>query len=285
MTGKELNNPDSADVVVVFNRYALWYFGTDGKTPAGQYDLVSVALHELAHGLGFITLMNVAGGEGSWGGGTSYPAIYDRFVRNGSSTLLIDVSVFRNPSPALAWELTSDNIFFDGPNARAANSAQPPKLFAPAGWSASSIGHLNELAFPAGDLNSLMTPELAMAEAVHSPGPVALGVLADLGWSTITSTAANEMQTTHLSEVQILSNYPNPFNPATTVQFYLPYPTHLTLSVYNTLGERVEMLVNEDRGPGYHRVGFDGTNLASGVYFCRIQTRDIVRTIRLSLLR
>ena len=80
-------------------------------------------------------------------------------------------------------------------------------------------------------------------------------------------------------------NYPNPFNPATTIRYGLPVRTNVTLSVYNALGQRVATLVDGEQEAGLHEAKFDGSALASGVYFYRIQTPGFVRTMRLELVR
>lgn len=68
-------------------------------------------------------------------------------------------------------------------------------------------------------------------------------------------------------------NYPNPFNPTTTIPFAVPRASHVTLSVYNTLGQHVETLIDADVPAGDHAVQFDGSGLASGVYFYRLDAR------------
>jgi hypothetical protein len=87
------------------------------------------------------------------------------------------------------------------------------------------------------------------------------------------------------TEFLLNQNYPNPFNPTTTIRYALAQRSHVTLSVYNTLGQQVSTLVNETQDSGSHDVRFDGSGLASGVYFYRLQAGNFVQTKKLLLLR
>jgi hypothetical protein len=80
-------------------------------------------------------------------------------------------------------------------------------------------------------------------------------------------------------------NYPNPFNPSTTIRYTLPHKSAIQLAIFNTLGQEVAQLVNEEKEAGYHEVKFDGTGLSSGVYFYRIQDGSFTQTRKLLLLR
>ena len=75
--------------------------------------------------------------------------------------------------------------------------------------------------------------------------------------------------------VHLEQNYPNPFNPATTVGYTVPERSHVTLTIFNTLGEKVADLVNGEVEAGYHDVRFDARNLASGVYLYRLRVRPL----------
>lgn len=178
-------SPGSPHITANFNSdFTNWYFGTDGLTPPDRYDLMSVCLHELGHGLGFVGSMDVANnGVGSWGLGTGFPIIYDRFAENALMQQLIDTNLFPNPSVQLAGQLQSNQLFFDGSQVRAANGASPVRIYAPIVWDpGSSFSHFNEVTFPSGNANSLMTPQIGLGEAIHAPGPVGLALLRDLGW-------------------------------------------------------------------------------------------------------
>jgi len=164
----------------VYNMNFDWYYGTDGNTPANQYDFLTTVLHEMGHGLGFAGSMTVdEGGFGYWGWAQDQdPAIYDRFTENGSGQALLG---FGNGTIALGDQLTSNNVYFDGPKANAANGSQRPPLYAPSSWvPGSSYSHLGEVFN--NTINALMTYSLSNGESVHDPGPVTKGLLQDLGW-------------------------------------------------------------------------------------------------------
>jgi hypothetical protein len=80
-------------------------------------------------------------------------------------------------------------------------------------------------------------------------------------------------------------NYPNPFNPVTTIRYGLPYRSEVILAMYDILGRQVSRLVDGEVEAGYHDVRFDGTRLASGIYFYRLSAGDYVETKQLLLLR
>jgi hypothetical protein len=85
--------------------------------------------------------------------------------------------------------------------------------------------------------------------------------------------------------VALFQNYPNPFNPSTTIRYALPIRAQVTLSVFNTLGQQVAVLVNENQEAGYHDVRFDGSGVASGVYFYRLRAGDYLSTRKFVILR
>ncbi len=84
---------------------------------------------------------------------------------------------------------------------------------------------------------------------------------------------------------ELLQNYPNPFNPSTTIRYALPVQSHVRLTLYNMLGQKVEDLVGEAQQAGYHEVRFEGTGLSSGVYFYQLQAGGFVEVKKLVVLR
>jgi hypothetical protein len=75
--------------------------------------------------------------------------------------------------------------------------------------------------------------------------------------------------------IGLLQNFPNPFNPATTIRYALPEAAVVRLAVFNAVGQRVADLVDETQAAGYHEVRFDGSTFSSGVYFYRLQVRPL----------
>jgi len=163
-----------------YNANYDWYFGLDGN-PGSKMDFVSVALHEIGHGLGFLGAMDVSGGMGSWDG-WGHPVVFDQFLEDGTGMPLLN---YASPSVALGNALTSNSVWFDGPNTNAANGGSRARLYAPASWKGgTSIYHLDEATYEGTD-NALMVWCLSAGEAIHDPGDVTSGILADIGWTTV----------------------------------------------------------------------------------------------------
>jgi hypothetical protein len=80
-------------------------------------------------------------------------------------------------------------------------------------------------------------------------------------------------------------NYPNPFNPTTVISYQVPSAGSVKVAVYDLTGREAATLVNELKQPGTYDVVFDGRNLASGVYFYRMQAGGFAETRRLLLLK
>lgn len=86
-------------------------------------------------------------------------------------------------------------------------------------------------------------------------------------------------------DFSLSQNFPNPFNPVTTIGFRLPVQSNVKLSVYDAEGRMVAGLINEKRQPGNYSVTFSGEDLPSGVYFCRINAGDFSDTRRMMLVK
>ncbi|PIF05419.1 MAG: hypothetical protein CSA36_06690 [Draconibacterium sp.] len=181
----DINPYGYPDIVCTFNKDINWYFGTDGQTPLELYDFVTVVLHEIAHGLGFTGFFNATEEIGTY---YYYEigdvAAFDLLVVNNLIQYLVDTTQFAAPSNDLFQALTSGRLYAQSLSAMYSNNNIPPRLYSPSSWdNGSSIYHLNDGTYPPSTGNSLMTHSIAKAEAVHDPGPLATGILDDIGWN------------------------------------------------------------------------------------------------------
>ncbi|NBC26865.1 MAG: hypothetical protein GVY08_08385 [Bacteroidetes bacterium] len=168
-----------------------WYFGTDANTPEGMTDFVTVVIHEIGHGIGFLGSMDANNDTriAEWGlpEDDRQPLIYDRFAVDGDRFNLIDERVYLNPSSNLYEALVGNRggVFFDGTDANATLQdfeADRAKLFTPEPYRAgSSYSHFDQETFRR-SINALMVPFIDRAFAIHTPGPLFCGTLSDMGW-------------------------------------------------------------------------------------------------------
>jgi hypothetical protein len=75
-------------------------------------------------------------------------------------------------------------------------------------------------------------------------------------------------------DFELSQNYPNPFNPSTRISYNLPSDSKVTLEVYNTSGEKLAVLVDENQSAGFYSVNFMNKNISSGVYIYRLTAID-----------
>ncbi len=81
-------------------------------------------------------------------------------------------------------------------------------------------------------------------------------------------------------------NYPNPFNPSTTIEFDLPFTTEVTMVIFDVLGKEVSQIYNNDVvKAGNHKINFDASKLASGIYFYQLRTKNFVKTRKMFMLK
>ena len=153
--------------------------------------------------------------------------------------------------------------------------------------------------FTAGSIDSTGTDTLSVASPLETDQTYYWRVRAHntAGWGSFSDVWSFSVVITGIddekqvpAEYSLSQNYPNPFNPSTTISYGLPAKSHLSLDVFNLLGQRVALLVDGDQEAGYNAVTFDGSGLASGVYIYRLQANPstgsgFVQTKRLLLLK
>lgn len=86
-------------------------------------------------------------------------------------------------------------------------------------------------------------------------------------------------------DYQLFQNYPNPFNATTRINFYLPQAGQVTLEIYNILGQKLKMLINQPMPKGPHEINFTLSSNASGLYFYRIKAGDFTAVKKMIYLR
>ena len=88
-----------------------------------------------------------------------------------------------------------------------------------------------------------------------------------------------------INSYNLSNNYPNPFNPSTTIRYSIPKQSHITLKIYDIIGREVAILVNEEKPAGNYQIGFNAANLPSGVYFYQLKAGSYVETNKMVLLK
>lgn len=105
-------------------------------------------------------------------------------------------------------------------------------------------------------------------------------------WSFYIMSAATDIITSKIpGEYRLYSNYPNPFNPTTLIQYALPKASTVNLRVFDVLGKEIATLVDDIQPAGNHSITFDGSRLPSGIYFTRLQAGEFVTTKKMVLLK
>ncbi|MBK8982047.1 MAG: T9SS type A sorting domain-containing protein [Ignavibacteria bacterium] len=93
------------------------------------------------------------------------------------------------------------------------------------------------------------------------------------------------MNTNVPASFNLYQNFPNPFNPATSIKFDIAKKGKVSLVVFDILGRELSTLINESLNPGTYQVSFDGSGLSSGIYFCRLQSGDYSTTTKMNLIK
>ena len=101
-----------------------------------------------------------------------------------------------------------------------------------------------------------------------------------------TAVGVNESQLVNIPDNYFLDqNYPNPFNPVTHIQYGIPKSAHVKITLFNVLGEKVAVLVDERKRAGYYLIDFNGSDLSSGIYFYHILTENFQGVKKMILLK
>lgn len=174
LAGKDLDLRNS-EMVINVNARAEWNRRGDSAPTTREYDLQSVFLHEMAHGLGFLSNDNYDRILGF--GSIEQPTPYDAFAQTQDGRRLADL-----PSPSLELgKALRSPLLWVGAKGIAANKGVKPLLYSPENYvDGSSVSHLDEKTFSNRALDAVMTPELDAGEIFHDPGPLLLAMMEDM---------------------------------------------------------------------------------------------------------
>jgi hypothetical protein len=174
LAGKDLDGEDP-EMVIEVNSLANWNTRNDGSPRFNEYDLQSVFLHEMAHGLGFLSTDSYDNFFNY--GSIDQPTPYDAYAQLLDGRRLSDLP---SPSLELGQALTSP-LVWSGALGIAANGGTKPLLYTPAKYEeGSSVSHLDEDTYSSSTLNRMMTPSLDAGEIFREPGPLLLAMMEDM---------------------------------------------------------------------------------------------------------
>ena len=174
LAGKDLDR-DNAEIIIQVNSTANWNERGDDKPRATEYDLQSVILHEVAHGLGFLSadVYDKFFGYGS----IDQPTPFDAYIQTPDGRRLADMPT---PSLELGKTLTAP-LYWIGENGKRANGGEKIKMYTPAIYEpGSSVSHLDEATYSKSGPDAVMTPNLDAGEVFHQPGPLLLAMMEDM---------------------------------------------------------------------------------------------------------
>lgn len=267
LSGKDLNAGDF-EITVTLNSGISWYYGTDAKVQAGRYDLATVVLHEIAHGVGFTSSFELTSNSTqAQYGQSSSPYVYDTFIQNSSKQKLTNAAIFGNPSIELKNAVTSNALYFGLKNPSLQSAL--PRLYAPTTYrDGSSLSHFDESVYPSGTANALLSPNVRAAEANHNLGNLLLNCLNEMGWqlSGFDGYVVTANEEENLSGVII---YPNPVNDVLNV--VIPYRNQSRDVILQIVGGNGQILKNlEKKQIQESEINWDLSDLPEGFYFLRV---------------
>jgi len=166
-------NPSGVDGSATFDFGYTWNSELDAPT-GSEFDLFSVSLHEVTHSMGFLSAIASTGVSAYTGTDPGIYSEFDSFLELGDGTKLLAAG---GNFVGMTADLTSDDVFFGGANAKAANGGNAVQLFAPSLFDdGSSISHLNAS-------GEVMSPSIGAGQTRRTYSAIEMGILADIGWT------------------------------------------------------------------------------------------------------
>ncbi|HEX7573865.1 MAG TPA: SMP-30/gluconolactonase/LRE family protein [Bacteroidota bacterium] len=272
--GKKLNSPND---VVVKSDGSVWFTDPPLNIPNGQKaELTFSGIFRISVS-GALQLLDSSLSQPN---GICFSPDEKRLYVNNSAERVIYV-----------WDVVQDTLISN----RRRFASMNPAGYAD-GMKVDSLGNL----FSAGPFGIwVFGPDGALLDTILVPGQTSNCNWGDPDRRTLYITSGNSVYRIRLAGTSgvgergdnlpggfdLYQNYPNPFNPSTTIRFALPHRTSMTLVVFNALGQQVATLLEGHQAAGAHDLKFDGSRLASGLYFYRMQAGEFTQTRSLLLVR
>jgi hypothetical protein len=178
---------------------------------------------------------------------------------------------------------TDDGVTAGNTDLRVANSTNDRSTWT--GFTQNSYPHTTDLTNPPTQIKpDSLSPAVNLASGTGAIY-VALARLTGTTTNTLGGSSAVLEEEGIPARFFVARNYPNPFNPSTTIRYGLPLSGFVTLKVHNTLGQEVATLVNEHQVAGVHQVSFNATQLPSGMYFYTVRMNGLAQTGRMMLVK
>lgn len=256
-------NGDSPDIVLKINSKADWNLDYEGPQNFRYYDMLSVIIHEIAHGIGFMSSFELNGNTRIKWGIQNVPFIYDQYMTDQSGNSLVNNRFYTNDSEELLKTVTETSIFFQIDSGT--YSQLRPRLHTENPFSSgASLSHIaNSQLSQEDSRDRLMLPTLSLGIRYHYPGNGILAMLFQMGW------ALNfyEFEREYGYAARVFSVFPNPgtnqirlkisdFNPDSGMYYYLMDATGRVLNSRQVSTEETEISLKElPAGRYFLRVG------------------------------
>jgi len=120
---------------------------------------------------------------------------------------------------------------------------------------------------------------------LHDAGDIPLLVMSNAGVQMVTAIDPRKNYTGQPRDIILFSNYPNPFNPETTIFYQLNKSLSVELALFDASGRKIKTLVQGRQSAGRYSVQWQADDVASGVYYCRLKTAEVVRSIKMILIK
>jgi serine protease AprX len=255
----------------------------------GNTALITIGA-DIAAGLG-IFVVNSAGNSGfnSMHNTLGAPADGDSVVAIGSVTSSGTRSSFSSVGPTVDGRIKPDLMAQGSSNQVACNWSNScySQFGSGTSWACPMVAGAAALILEADpSLTPMQLLDLLRSTSSQSSNPDNL-----MGWGIIDTYAAIQSLVTStdnnnvVEDYYILRNYPNPFNPSTTVQFAVPKKSIIKLTLHNALGEEIRVLFDGEVNPGLQEFKLDAGNYASGVYFIRMIAEDKIHSLKVALMK